>query len=118
MMVDEEESKEQNIGELIRLPNLTNLKDPNTGQSKDGYASPTSFLGGANNNVVLDSFMTKSSEQVLTEYEGEMLRKTPDGKFKKYWFCLLGKELYCYRKRDDEKHKGMHSLVSVFVSSE
>ena len=62
--------------------------------------------------------MTKSSEQIMTEYEGEMLRKTPDGKFKKYWFCLLGKELYQYRKRDDEKHKGMHSLVGAFISPE
>lgn len=52
------------------------------------------------------------------EYEGEMMRKTPEGKFKRYWFCLLAKELYCYRKKDDEKHKGMHSLVGVFIKSE
>jgi hypothetical protein len=62
--------------------------------------------------------MTRSSEKVFMEYEGEILRKTPEGKFKKYWFCLLGKELYCYRKRDDERHKGMHSLVGVFINSE
>src|SRR5688572_15428385 len=52
------------------------------------------------------------------EYEGEMLRKTPDGKFKRYWFCLLGKELYCYRKRDDERHKGMHNLTGTYVKAE
>jgi len=52
------------------------------------------------------------------EYEGEMLRKTPDGKFKRYWFCLLGKELYCYRKKDDERHKGMHSLSAIYVKAE
>lgn len=46
------------------------------------------------------------------------MRKTPEGKFKRYWFCLLSKELYCYRKKDDEKHKGMHSLTGVFIRSE
>jgi hypothetical protein len=46
----------------------------------------------------MDNFMTCSGEKEFMEYEGEMLRKTPEGKFKKYWFCLLGKEMYCYRK--------------------
>jgi hypothetical protein len=58
------------------------------------------------------------SENNMREYEGEMLRKTPDSKFKRYWFCLLNKELYCYRKKDDEKHKNMHNLVGVFIKSE
>ena len=47
-----------------------------------------------------------------------MLRKAPEGKLKKYWFCLLGKELYCYRKKDEEKHKGMHNMVGVFIREE
>lgn len=54
----------------------------------------------------------------MDEYEGEMIRKTPEGKFKRYWFCLLAKELYCYRKKEDEKHKTMNSLVGVFIKSE
>ena len=40
----EEEPKQLKIGEMIRLPNLTGIKDPQTGQSKDGYSSPTNFL--------------------------------------------------------------------------
>ena len=47
-----------------------------------------------------------------------MLRMLPEGKFKRYWFCLLSKELYCYRKKDEEKHKGMHSLVGVYIRDE
>jgi hypothetical protein len=31
---------------------------------------------------------------------------------------LLSKELYCYRKKDEEKHKGMHSLVGAYVKEE
>lgn len=46
------------------------------------------------------------------------MRKTPEGKFKKYWFCLLGKELYCYRKKEEDKHKNMHNLVGVFIKAD
>ena len=27
-------------------------------------------------------------------FEGEMIRKASETKLKKYWYCLLGKELY------------------------
>lgn len=47
-----------------------------------------------------------------------MYRKAPEGKLKRYWYCLLGKELYCYKRKEDERHKDMHSLVGIFVKSE
>jgi serine/threonine protein kinase len=50
--------------------------------------------------------------------EGEILKKTREGKLKKYWFNLLDKELYFYKNKDDERHKGMHSLVGVFIKDE
>jgi hypothetical protein len=28
------------------------------------------------------------------QFEGEMIRKATETKLKKYWYCLLGKELY------------------------
>lgn len=62
--------------------------------------------------------MSPGKEDEFNQYEGEMLRKAPEGKYKRYWFCLLGKELYCYRKKDEEKHKGMHSLVGVYIREE
>jgi hypothetical protein len=62
--------------------------------------------------------MSPTKEDEFNQYEGEMLRMLPEGKFKRYWFCLLGKELYCYRKKDEEKHKGMHSLVGVYIREE
>jgi hypothetical protein len=67
---------------------------------------------------VLDNFKSVTSENKYQEYEGEILRKTPEGKFKRYWFCLLNTELYCYRKKDDERHKNMHNLVGVFIKAE
>jgi serine/threonine protein kinase len=47
-----------------------------------------------------------------------MLRKANETKIKSYWYCLLGKELYVYRTRNDERHKGMHNLIGVFIKDE
>jgi hypothetical protein len=50
--------------------------------------------------------------------EGEMIRKANETKLKRYWYCLLGKELYVYKNKNDEKHKSMHSLIGVFIKDE
>jgi hypothetical protein len=47
-----------------------------------------------------------------------MIRKATETKLKKYWYCLLGKELYVYKTKKEEKHKSMHSLVGVFIKDE
>jgi serine/threonine protein kinase len=47
-----------------------------------------------------------------------MIRKANETKLKKYWYCLLGKELYVYKNKKEEKHKGMHNLVGVFIKDE
>ena len=47
-----------------------------------------------------------------------MIRKATETKLKRYWYCLLGKELYVYKNKQEEKHKSMHSLVGVFVKNE
>lgn len=52
------------------------------------------------------------------EFEGEMLRKATETKLKKYWYSLLGKELYVYKSKQEKKHKGMHNLIGVFIKDE
>lgn len=47
-----------------------------------------------------------------------MIRKATETKLKKYWYCLLGKELYVYRNKHEDKHKGMHNLIGVFIKDE
>ena len=47
-----------------------------------------------------------------------MIRKTKDEKLKRYWYCLMGKELYSYKGDNRETHKQMHSLVGVFIKDE
>jgi len=54
----------------------------------------------------------------VIEMQGEMIRKVNDTKFKRYWYNLIDKELYVYRKVSEEKHKGMHNLVGVFIKDE
>jgi hypothetical protein len=58
--------------------------------------SPTSFLRGAAS-PRLNSFMGAPVETDCIQFEGEMIRKATETKLKKYWYCLLGKELYVYK---------------------
>ena len=51
--------------------------------------------------------------------EGEIIKKQKKGgQLRKYWYVLLGKELYSYKKQTDQKHKDMQSLAGVFIKSE
>lgn len=56
--------------------------------------------------------------QTSHQLEGDMLRKANETKLKSYWYCLLGKELYVYKTKNDERHKGMHNLIGVFIKDE
>ena len=47
-----------------------------------------------------------------------MIRKATETKLKRYWYALLGRELYVYKSQKEEKHKSMHSLVGVFIKDE
>jgi len=108
----------------IRLPNRISKGmtiDPNTGTAKQGndrdvIMSPTSFLRGAAS-PRLSSFVAGSDDNCI-QFEGEMIRKATETKLKKYWYCLLGKELYVYKNQKEEKHKGMHNLLGVFIKDE
>ena len=64
--------------------------------------------------------MTVNEE--MTSYEGQMFRKTEedpsstkDVRLKAYFYRLVGKELYAYKKENSDKHRVMHNLVGVFV---
>lgn len=110
-----------------RLPNRISKGltiDPNTGTAKQGndrdvIASPTSFLrGAASPRINGGNYMAGAEDENCIQFEGEMIRKATETKLKKYWYCLLGKELYVYKNQKEEKHKGMHNLVGVFIKDE
>ena len=51
--------------------------------------------------------------------EGKIIKKQKKGgQLRKYWYVLLGKELYSYKNQGDQKHKDMQSLAGVFIKSE
>jgi hypothetical protein len=96
--------------------------DPRTGTAKqdnerDCMASPSAFLRGAAS-PRLNSFVAGKEDDNSTQFEGEIIRKATETKLKKYWYCLLGKELYVYKNKQEEKHKGMHNLMGVFIKDE
>lgn len=64
----------------------------------------------------MGTFVTQ--EQADIKFEGEMVRKATETKLKKYWYCLLGNELYVYKHKNEEKHKGMHNLCGVFIKDD
>ena len=109
---------------VVRLPNRVAKGltiDPVSGTAKekclrDVIMSPTSFLNGSASPTI-KSFATSTQENSVS-FEGEMLRKANETKLKKYWYCLLGKELYVYKQKTDEKHKSMHSLSGIFIKDD
>ena len=51
--------------------------------------------------------------------EGEIYKKQKKGgALKKYWYVLLSKELFTYKKKGDVKHKEMKSLSGVYLKDE
>jgi len=105
--------------DAIRLPNKVTSKSEASaggGGSKpleQEIASPTSYLSGGR----IESFFNADDKNSV-QIEGEMIRKATETKLKKYWYCLLGKELYVYKNRQEDKHKGMHNLIGVFIKDE
>ena len=59
--------------------------------------SPTSFLRGAASPRPIT--FQGANEEDCVQFEGEMIRKATETKLKKYWYCLLGKELYVYKNK-------------------
>ena len=95
---------------------MTLSTDPNA-PTQQMVMSPTSFLTGQAASPRLHSFFT-NDDATSVQMEGEMIRKATETKLKRYWYCLLGKELYVYKNKKEEKHKSMHSLVGVFIKDE
>ena len=102
---------------IKRPPGMTLSIDPNA-PTQQMVMSPTQFLNGERpSSPQMTSFSTNENQNTI-QIEGEMIRKATETKLKKYWYCLLGKELYVYKNKREEKHKSMHSLVGVFIKDE
>jgi len=82
------------FSDALRLPNVSLQKSINRhNPMDDGYASPTNILNS--NSQVYDNLKLTTNDEQFIQYEGELFRKAAEGKLKRYWYCLLGKEFYC-----------------------
>jgi hypothetical protein len=34
------------------------------------------------------------------------------------WFKLIGKDIYYYKTKEDERHKGIHSLTGIYIQED
>ena len=108
----------------IRLPNRVKKGlqiDVTTGTAfqgndEDVVMSPSFFLRGAASPDLGQQFGSTDEDEV--RFNGQMIRKATETKLKKYWYALLGKELYVYKNKNDDKHRGMHNLNGVFLKDE
>lgn len=113
---DEPESPTVGSSDAVRMPN----KNPEPKslllrqQPKNIFASPTTFLGGSNAEREEDE--DHKEDTIL--FEGEMMRKAKEDKLKKYWYKLEDKELRAYKHKEDDVHKTMVNLISVFLRVE
>lgn len=56
----------------------------------------------------------EEDEDDILRYEG-ILYKLVDGKMRELYFRLVHKDLYFFRNKDDNHHKGMHNLSGLFL---
>lgn len=51
--------------------------------------------------------------------KGYMYRKTKDKtRIKKYWYTIVGTEMYSFKNEESKDHKTMHSMGGVYISEE
>jgi len=101
--------------EAVRMPNkYQQSKSILKNTAKNIFASPTTFLGGSG----AEREEAEDSKEETISHEGEMMRKAKEDKLKKYWYKLEDKELRAYKHKDDEQHKTMVNLISVFLRVE
>ena len=59
----------------------------------------------------------EEEEENILKNEG-YLYKLVDGKMRELYFKLVHKDLYFYKNKGDEQHKGMHNLSGLFLQKE
>ena len=109
---DDKESKRPQRRVRIKLHNLMD-KTPEI--SKNTF---TFGKGKQNqeNDAGIDDDDFNIEEDQCVQYEGYVYKfSQAQKKMKKTYFKLIGKDLYYYKKKEDDKHRGMHNLSGVFI---
>ena len=65
---------------------------------------------------ILDSFSDHlNSDTQISFLESKCFLKTRTDKFKEHWALLQGKDLLCYRRKNDTDVRVMHCLTGTYL---
>ena len=110
---DDKESKRPQRRVRIKLDNLMD-KTPEI--SKNTFTFGKNKQNEESTDVGIDDDDFNIEEDQCVQYEGYVYKLSQaQKKMKKTYFKLIGKDLYYYKKKEDDKHRGMHNLSGVFI---
>jgi calcium/calmodulin-dependent protein kinase I len=110
---DDKESKRPQRRVRIKLDNLMD-KTPEI--SKNTFTFGKNKQNEENASAGIDDDDFNVEEDQCVQYEGYVYKLSQaQKKMKKTYFKLIGKDLYYYKKKEDDKHRGMHNLSGVFI---
>lgn len=110
---------DERLSPTAQIGKRTILLDPSVVITKDGPVGKVNYCvcGNFRRNDQ-DSCDTCSGKNSL-HLEGEIFKKQKKGgNLKRYWYVLMGKQLYSYKNQGDAKHKEMKSLAGVYLKEE
>jgi calcium/calmodulin-dependent protein kinase I len=110
---DDKESKRPQRRVRIKLDNLMD-KTPEISKNTFTFGKNKQNEESASAGIDDDDFNVEEDQCV--QYEGYVYKfSQAQKKMKKTYFKLIGKDLFYYKKKEDDKHRGMHNLSGVFI---
>lgn len=115
---------EDNIGDLVRLPNTNEgglIDSPTKFFKKTPTTNNTSQFSIALNQVsksetVLNQYSGSPSKKKQTfSFEDHIYKITENNNLKRYYLCIVGKDIFYYKNEKKEDLQGMHNLTGCFV---
>ena len=96
----------------------SNSKSKNKKKKKKGGKDDLSFENESDDSENSDDEEEEEEdEDDVLRYEG-ILYKLVDGKMRELYFKLVHKDLYFFKSKGDNHHKGMHNLNGLFLQKE
>lgn len=134
--IKEEDIEKDVSSKAIRMKNCTKLRIDSKAAEESGsftteMMSPTSYLSkgetvskicvcGRNDLEEGKDYCFECEENQGHEaISGYMYRKTKDkSRIKRYFYKIIGTEMYSFKNEESKTHKTMHSMLGVYISEE
>ena len=117
----EKEKEKQRPQRRVRIK-LDNLVDKTPELSKNTFTFGKNVKNDSNeqnnnaNNKEEDDDIIDIQEDQCVQYEGYVYKYSQSQKkMKQTYFKLIGKDLYYYKKKEEQNPRGMHNLSGVFI---